>query len=369
MKKVCLITYTGSPNYGAALQLFATYQVLRDMDCDVMVVNYRNQFESRKKGLKFLLSKVGIREKAREYISSYVFGVKKNARHNFEDFYSQLKYTPRIDSIDEIGTIGDFDVYCVGSDQVWNPEITGGYDDVFILNTALGQRKISYASSMGSCILSHYSDETFIRSLRRFDCISVREKIALDYLQERLDVPVRQVIDPTFLLGQAGWDRCIGTVGKDAPAREQYVLIYALGGDFEKNRDVAQCVAKKTGTKVYALTLSNRNKGVDRIISDATPFDFVRYIKNARFVVTNSFHGTCFSLMMGVPFYSVRYGVNPVRAEELLAFCGLENRLFRQGDALRDELLGNDDILEAQGRIACYAEESREWLRSAVYGE
>lgn len=367
MKKICLITYTGSPNYGAALQLFATYQTLCDMDCDVSVINYQNQFESEKRGIKFLLSNVGMKEKAREYVSSYVFGVKKNAHNNFDSFYKLMKYTKRIKSVDEMGNLGDFDVFCIGSDQVWNPKITDGFDDVYILNTAIVGKRISYASSMGSCDVSEYSSEIFIRSLENFDLISVREKLALEYLQKRMNKPIKKVIDPTFLISKQGWEKHVKSTKIAKTIKEKYVLIYALGGDFENNKVVAQIVANKIGAKVYAITLSNRNKGIDRIISNATPFDFVSLIQNASFVVTNSFHGTCFSLMMNTPFYSVRFGANPARAEELLSLCKLEKRLYLPGDRIKEELLNNSDILNAQEIIKSYVDESREWLKRAVY--
>lgn len=367
MKKVCLITYSGSPNYGAALQLLATYQVFQDMGCDVSVVNYQNQFESQKTGLRFLLSNVSIKEKLREFISSYIFGVKKNSKNNFSDFYNRMKYTSKITSIDEMELIGDFDIYCVGSDQVWNPYITNGFDDVFILNSNVPRKKISYASSMGSCTASEFSENKFIQSLKNFDYISVREEVAVKYLEKRINKSVKKVVDPTFLLGADGWDKFAECSSSNFAINEKYVLIYALGGDFESNKKVASKIAQMLGVKLYAITLSNRNKGIDRVISNATPFDFVQYIKNASFVVTNSFHGTCFSLMMKVPFYSVRFGANPVRTEELLSLCKLENRLFKTGDVIDEKMLKNDDILKSKNELDLLVADSLEWLRRAVY--
>lgn len=192
--------------------------------------------------------------------------------------------------------------------------------------------------------------------------------MALNYLQKRINRPIKKVIDPTFLMGKSGWQKSLENQEYNELMTEKYVLIYALGGDFEKNKSIALSIAKRINAKVYAITLSNRNKGVDRIISDATPYDFVRYIQNASFVVTNSFHGTCFSLMMGTPFLSVRFGTNPARAEELLSYCKLEHRL-QKNDKLDqiDILLDNEDVLKAQAGIALFAEESKEWLKRAVY--
>ena len=367
MKRVCLVTYTGSPNYGAALQLFATYKAIRDLNCSVSVINYQNKFESEKTGLKYLFSSASIKEKAREYISSYFFGVKKNSKRNFSEFYSQMDYTQKITSVDEIKKIDGYDVFCVGSDQVWNPRITDGFDDVFTLNSSDIPRKISYASSMGSCDFKGYSDKDFINAVEKFEYISVRERIAKEYLESRTDKEIAQVVDPTFLLGYDQWNACIENSESNSEAKEKYVLIYALGGYFEENKNVAVEIANRIGAKVYSITLSNRKKGVDRIITDATPIDFVRYIRDASFVVTNSFHGTCFSINLKVPFYSVRFGDNPARAEELLDMYGLSSRLYRHGNKIDETLLNNNDIIRAQESIDENARKSREWLRKAIY--
>lgn len=368
MKKICLATYVRSPNYGAALQLYATYKALSELGCDVTIMNYQNPFESDKLSLRYLFSHVGFKEKARQYISSYIFGVKQNAKRNFEPFYQKMKYSARIVSIDEIGNLGDFDVFCVGSDQVWNPRITDGFDDVFILNSSIPRRKISYASSMGSCDIEGYPEEKFIESIKQFSSISVREKIACDFLSEKIQKPIKQVVDPTFLLSSDDWNQVINKINSKKVCNGKYVLVYALGGYFEKNRLLANKVAKKIGAKVVAITLSNRPKKVDKIVNNATPIDFVRIIRDASFVVTNSFHGTCFSLIMGTPFYSVRFGDNPARAEELLAAYGLQERLFREGDKIKPIHLKNNDLVAVKKKIDENARDAKEWLENAIYG-
>lgn len=367
MKRVCLVTYTRSPNYGAALQLFATYEALRKIECDVSVINYQNAFEFERTGFKYLFSNVSLKEKMREYISSYVFSVKRNSHRNFDEFYECMKYTDSLESIDKVRGLGDFDLFCVGSDQVWNPKITDGFDDVFILNSRDIAKKISFASSMGSCDMGNYPAGSFIEALNEFDYISVREKVALEYLQSRVSRPIKQVVDPTFVIGKHGWNEYIDIAVDDKRDNERYVLIYALGGYFEESRLLAKQIAKVLGAKVYAITLSNRKKGVDRIITDATPLDFIRYIREASFVVTNSFHGTCFSMIMNTPFYSIRFGDNPARSEELLATYNIQNRLFKKNDKLNSTLLENNDLLNVQPLIEQNACDSLEWLRKAVY--
>ena len=367
MKKICLITYTRSPNYGAALQLYATYKALEQLGGKVTVLDYQNQFESQKRGLRFILSGAGIKEVVREYVGSYVFGVKNNAKRNFGDFYNQMHYSKRIKSINELMKTDEFDVLCVGSDQVWNPRITNGYDDVFTLNIQTSSRKISYASSMGSCNFEEYPDRDFLNAIDKFDRISVREEVARQYLCNRISKPIKKVVDPTLLIGEEGWNKAINENDKGFQPNEKYVLVYALGGYFESNLVLAQKVARMIGAKVYAITLSNRRKNVDKIITDASPLDFVRLVRDASFVVTNSFHGTCFSIIMKTPFYSVRFGDNPARAEELLKLCKLENRLFKEDDEIQTEVLNNDDVVKAQTIVNISIEDSKNWLYRAVY--
>lgn len=368
-KKVCLITYSHSPNYGAALQLFATYKMLEKLGCEVRVLDYQNKFESEKDKFGFWFSNASLKEKARVFISSYIFGVKKNAVYNFNKFYDSLEYTDIIHSVVELSTMSEFDAFCVGSDQVWNPSITNGFDDVFILNTKL-PRKISYASSMGSLKFDGYDEDKLVSSLMTFDSVSVRERSSYDYLNNHFSGKyVTQVVDPTFLFGMKNWDECLERNNINPMIKEKYVLIYALGGYLEQSNKIAHDIANRIGAKVALITLSNRYKDVDYLLTKVTPLDFVSLVKNASFVVVNSFHGTCFSLIYGTPFYSVRFGDNPARSEELLGKYGLTSRLFKNGDEISNDALNDKDIICAQERLQLDADKSVLWLNGAIYGE
>ena len=259
-KKICLITYCNSYNYGAALQLYATYKKLECMGYDVTVLNYQNKYEASQQSYKFLLINTDIKEKAKYLIATYLFHTRSNSKKNFSGFYKGLKYTTPISDIAEVKNMKQFDVFCVGSDQVWNPRITNGFDEVFTLNGKL-PRKISYASSMGSLQFDGFSEKELISRLADFDSISVREKGAYQYLAQRLpDKAVEQVVDPTILYGREGWDKSICEANVKPPLPAKYVLVYALGGCFESLNSLAHKIAAKLGTKVAAITLSNRPK-------------------------------------------------------------------------------------------------------------
>lgn len=367
-RNICLITYCHSHNYGVALQLFATYKKLKALGNQVTVLNYQNKFEASQQSTRFLFTNAEWKAKARYFLSTYVFGSGKNGKRNFSDFYRALHYTQPVSRMAEVEQMKDFDLFCVGSDQVWNPRITDGFDDVFTLNGKVAH-KISYASSMGSLQFDGYDEKAFLRNLSAFDSISVRENSAFRYLQEHLSHPQpEQVVDPTLLYGKNGWDAAMRAANIAPLLSEKYVLVYALGGCFDLNNAVAHRIAEKINAKVAVITLSNRPKKVDYILNHATPLEFVSLIQHASFVVTNSFHGTCFSLLYERPFYSVRYGDNPARAEELLARYGLSGRLWREGDKINESALDNADIHQAQKNLRMDVIASEKWLEGAIHG-
>lgn len=364
--KICLITYCNSYNYGAALQLYATYKKLEAMGNQVTVLNYQNKFENSQHTIRYLFTKAKIKEKIRFLVSSYVFGSSKNGKRNFNKFYNAMNYSVPVSNIGEFERLTDFDVFCVGSDQVWNPRITDEFDDIFTLNGNF-VKKVSYASSMGSNQFGGYDTKEFLRRLASFDYLSVREKGAYEYLHDNLpDKQIEQVVDPTILYGKAGWEKSIDEAGIKQSLPEKYVLIYALGGCFDELNVLAHKIADKMGTKVAVITLSNRPKDVDFLVNRATPLEFVNLIKNAFFVVTNSFHGTCFSFLFGTPFYSVRYGDNPARSEELLNKYALSHRLYRDGNRIEDMSMRNEDIILAQNKLNVDADVSKRWLESVL---
>ncbi|SFH62477.1 Polysaccharide pyruvyl transferase [Lachnospiraceae bacterium NLAE-zl-G231] len=363
-KKVWLITYVGSANYGAALQLFATYKALEKIGCDVAIVNYENKYEVKQKSLKYLLTNVRLKQKIVWLISSFVFDVRKNSINNFSEFYKSMTYTRKIYKVNEM--IGKADIYCVGSDQVWNPKITHGFDEVFCLANDDLHKKISFASSMGSAEFGLYDTSILKTHLRNFDALSVREQVAANYIKENITNKVVTVVDPTFLFDKDDWMN-FWSYKKERPISDKYVLIYALGGYFNECNTLARQIANKIGAKVVAITLSTRKKNVDEILTNVTPELFVHYIANASFVVTNSFHGTCFSINLGIPFYSIKYAKNPFRASELLEKCGLKKRFYCGKNQIEDCMFKNDDILDAQIYLKEESAKSMKWLRNAIY--
>lgn len=367
--KVCLITYSRSNNYGAALQLFATYRYLERMGCQVDILNYQNVFEASKDGNGLLSISVSIKDAIRWFISGHIFRSIKNAKQNFSKFYNSMNYTAQVSSIKQIESWKDYDLFVVGSDQVWNPNLTNGFDHVFCLKSDKIKRKISYASSMGSLDFKNFDTKVLFEGLSSFTSLSVREKIAQEYLERNVRKNISIVIDPTMLFDRKEWNQLLQLDKVKNPIPEKYVLIYALGGEFDKNNSVARQVADILNIKTAVVTLSNRPKNVDYLMNNITPNQFVKLVNDAEFIVTNSFHGTCFSILFEKPFYSVKYGLNPKRTEELLNRYQLQRRIFSEGDEVDKSLINNMDVKSSSKMIAAFRAESQQWFEEAVWGD
>jgi len=362
--KVCLVTYSHSFNYGAALQLFATYKYLERQGCTVEVLNYQNPYEA---GKCFSSKKKEPIKTIKNFISGTILGSNKNGRNNFSSFYDSMTYSETIYSIEDVEKIKEVDLFVVGSDQVWNPIITDGFDDVFCLNSSKLGRKISYASSMGSVNFNKYNHSSLIEGLKRFSHISVRETVAKTFIQSSLGNEVDIVIDPTMLFSKDEWISLLGLNTFKTNIADRYILIYALGNSFEELNKIAKRIAHDLGAKTAVITLSNRPKDVDYLINKASPLMFAKLVKEAAFIVTNSFHGTCFSLLFERPFYSVVFNSNPTRSMELLTRFGLSSRICKSADSIRKEHYLNDDIRGAATKIDEFRRFSKNWLNNAIW--
>lgn len=364
MGNVGIITYINSPNYGASLQLYATYCAIKKIGFDPIIVNYTNEYENNSILPLYLLKKGKIKDFIRILIAGYLFKSVKIGKKNFELFYKDMTISNKIHGIKDLANL-PIDVFCVGSDQVWNPRITGGYDNVFFVNDFNIKRKVSFSSSMGSSF-DKFNDCFIKEALSNFQSISVRETDAQKYLNGIGIQNVYKAVDPTLLFDKTGWMNLCKKSNYKIPS--DYLLIYAIGGEFNKLLNIAKPIAEKLKLKIAAITLSTRKKKIDYIINDATPIDFPPLFRGANFVVTNSFHGTCFSIINEIPFISVKYEANPGRAVSLLEDCNLLSRLYsyNEPNSNIDILCDVSDIKTANGLLAKRAEESFIWLEKAI---
>lgn len=229
----------------------------------------------------------------------------------------------------------------VGSDQVWNPEITVGLDDVYIGNIKeKGDCKwIAYGASFGGDSLPEKYEKEFSEAVsRNFSEISLREKSAVPFVKRLFPGNVIDVLDPVFLLEQKEWEQIM-----KLPTRQDYILfIYT-----EYNEQMVQYLQElsvELKKKVVQLSMPWLRRRTDwaELEIEAGPSEYIGFFKNACCVVTNSFHGMAFSILMEKNFLVFSHSSRNARIEDLMEKLELKTRLVERGRAS-----GKEEMMEA----------------------
>lgn len=327
--RIRTITCHHSFNHGAMLQAYALQAYLQSLGHDVQVIDYRPyympqlhvNFNWAPDQYNYLILRQLYRIIKLPYLK-----LEQRRRNALEQFFK--KYISITDT--EYQSISDLkenppiaDLYIAGSDQIWNTSFQNGNDAAFYLDFGEPNRRISYAASFATESLKSGTEEFVKNKLDNLDAISVRERSGLQILQE-LGYEGRIVVDPVFLLNKEWWNQF------DNPDLEskRYVLTY----DFEKNGTNIASIAKRLASladcKVYSVSPFKRDYA-DKCFVDVSPDVFVSLIKHAQCVISNSFHGTAFSIIYEVPFFVVnrKDGLN-TRMKDLLDHYGLTERII-----------------------------------------
>lgn len=315
-------------NHGAYLQAYALIEYLKGLGHDAEIINYRPQYlrghfnlwhiEDRYKklglGWLYLLAKLPERLIAlkRKKVFDQFF-------HNYIPI-TEIEYL----SVEELrANPPKADCYIAGSDQIWNTTFRNGTDPVFYLDFGYIQTKrISYAASFATDKLEDGAIDFVKKKLRNFDSISVREPSGLNILKN-LGYNGIEVVDPVFLLTKKLWNNFASNDG----FKEDYILIY----DFENSpeiRTIAKRLARLKSLKIYSVGSRKLNYANENFIN-SNPKTFVGLIKNARCVISNSFHGSAFALIFNKDFFVINRadGLN-VRMRDLLTKYNLQSRII-----------------------------------------
>ena len=252
--------------------------------------------------------------------------------------------------------------YIVGSDQIWNPQLTNGFHDVYFCDFCFPKGKsrfIAYAPSMEISRLSTQEAEYLTRVLNCFDALSVRESSLIPILQPLVSQPIQQVLDPTLLLDATAWNPLIGKCPENRP----YVVLYQVREN-PAVRMKAFEIAQSIGGIVVELT-ARIDCHYSTKYQTASPADFVTYIRYATYVVTTSFHGTAFSLIFNRPFYTFSLGDNfDSRSASLLESVNLTERLVCPDEQFEISLI---DFKQANKRLKHLRKQSCDFLRQSLH--
>ena len=358
VKKVGIITFHNGSNYGAALQTYALQEAIRNENDEVIIINYQNKFIS--KGLnkvRFEFSIHGFYNAIFDLVHYQKNGKKiKNFQLFFEKYYNMSERM----SAEELYNVGMFlDVGISGSDQIWNPLLNGKIDDIYFLNFPGVKVKSSYASSFGSYkFQDNRNNEIIKKLLESYTNISVRENGEL--LDKCIHRKIINVCDPTLLLSKSEWKKKLDLFG----TVQNYLLIYAMT-DFDNICEYAIKIAKERNLQIKYIGMPIKRKKNIQYILDAGPREFVQLFLDARYVVTNSFHGTAFSINFKKQFISLKNPKNPERVEFFLKSIGLSNRLVADPKVVPEDIL-EEEYFEASKILNDLVKKSTEYLKNVV---
>lgn len=334
--KIGIITIHNSPSYGGSLQSYALYKYLYDLGHDVEIINlYRPTHEGYKASLHHQYNRTNVIEKTKNTVKA-LLGI-KNRKHtnrfynkNFEEFNSLVKLSQSFDGVDALYTNPPvYDVYITGSDQVWNPIQPYLIEPYFLTfvkdNNAI---KVSYAASTGISRLLPNEEKMFKLWIEQYDSVSVREEELKTYLGTFVNKEITRVADPSFLLDRRIWN---DNSANEAPTTP-YILLFELT---HNNELVAFCkrIAQQAGIPLIVLG-QNEPECPDKsyiLVNNAGPRQFINYIGNAEMVITDSFHGTVFSVIMEAKnFYAyiAPGNVKGSRITDLLQIFQIEDHLL-----------------------------------------
>ncbi|MCR5796691.1 MAG: polysaccharide pyruvyl transferase family protein [Eubacterium sp.] len=321
--KVYTVTYL-SENYGSVLQAYALQQAIKSCGAEPVIlkknpvkrtIQYRAQGFIKPRENYTLFMRLKIRLQGKKY------KLKKEKVHRFIDQYIT---TEMVNSTSEIiSTLQTDDLLLAGSDQIWtmlDAPISEWYTFHWD-NLPADIKKYSYAASIGVSVLSEDEKKQYQDALSDFNIISFRERQTYELLKDRFKQPVRCDIDPTLLFNGDYW-KCFA---QNHIEKEPYIFVYMLRPDKELIRQSIKLAKKLHCRVIYTGKMADKFFGV-KTVYDAGIEDYLSYIAHAEAVVTNSFHGTVFSILFQKQFASVRIATTSSRAENLLNLTGLEDR-------------------------------------------
>lgn len=347
MKKIGVMTYQNAINVGALLQTYALNRYLNSKSnvyCET--INYK----CKKIDSSYNLIKLNLKE-PKTVINSFL-GFPNNfiRKIKFKKFKNNIQLSNKSYSnknIKETNKI--YNIFITGSDQVWNYNLNNDLN-YFLKFVSDDNIRASYAASFGNISVIKDNKSNIDEELRKYKVVSVREKSAVEELKKVNNLKSTCVLDPTFLLSKNEWNEiCI-------PQKhcKDYILLYVLHE--ESAYKIAEKIKQKTGFEIYIINQSYKKRINGRYFHNVGPIDFLNLIKNSKYVVTDSFHGTALSIIFRKNLKVVLKNENIFLNDRLTSILDIFNlnECIVSNDTPLNELISNvnytksEDVIEKE---------------------
>ena len=337
--------------------MFALYKALENLGLEVEVINYINPHMKSQKHIS-----AGIKSALKNKVANIL---NIHGRKEFRAFEKQIKLYPKkaINNKEHLKSLSDrYDYMICGSDQVWNPFVTGEDMSYFFDFCDDDHKKISYAASFGIRELSKDFADKVKAELRKFHHISVRENEAVEIVKQLMNQEVKTVLDPSMLLEKEQWLR---QQKKMKRLPEHYIAKFIFNSDLEIDEFTTQ-LSKKKNLPVITIggnSLSFLKKG--KYTGPIGPAEWLYAIGNADYVVTDSFHGAAFSLIFERELYI-----------SMLSSTNSRLRTLADTFQVSDRIIGDNGVQEEKIDYAAVnkimnekRKDSLRFLRESILGD
>lgn len=389
IKKVGIVSCYFKHNYGSMLQAYATQKILDNMGIENETINIDENidFSNGKKkyymsqilNFGFIKSKFGmIKLKLDKKINKKLGKDIEVRDKKYEEFKKVFRLTKAYKDYKELNQKAkdDYSSVLVGSDQLWLP--VNIVADYYTLNWVPDEiNKISYATSFGVSIIPEKYKEKYKKFLSRIDNLSTREETGIKLIKELVNKEATLVCDPTILLNKDEW---MEIQAKEPIIEGAYILCYFLGKNIE-HRKFAERLKEKTGYKIVSLNHADEyvkysDEFCDEAPYDVGPAEWINLIRNAKYVCTDSFHGTVFSLINNVKFFTFERYSNKnskvstnSRIYSLLDIMNLKERILKGTENVDDVLNLNIDFGRVNKKLEEFRKDSKKFLEKALEKE
>ena len=349
-----ILTFHDTTNYGALLQAYALQQtIIKKFRCDCEIINYTcSNIKQRELPLRPKCT-LNIKSFLIDYLE-YRGRLKK--KNNMRSFEKQLIKSEVLSRNDLFKVVDKYDKVFVGSDIVWEPDVTDNDLSYFLDFVPIGKR-YSYAASFGNAYINDYIKDTCGELLSGFNNISVREKSGISLVKQVSNQAASLVLDPTLLIEANDWYHLISF----KPKTNRYLLLYFLD-DKGILLNVAKELSKKWGYTIVLIHSGIRPIKHVLNIRNCSVEEFLGWFRNASIILTSSYHGLAFALNFGIEFYYY----NRAHSERMISLANIMDISDREIKSERSFKQIPLDNYKLQNKLLIEREKSLAFLDSCI---
>lgn len=357
--KIGIITFHCSYNFGSALQAFALERYLQKKEFTTEIIDFRSEDFEKYRIFKFKLYSKYPKAVITDILRLFPNLVRRWRYRCFWKKYLEIS-SNKFGSRANLSILNSkYKAFICGSDQIWNPYCTNSVIKQFYLDFVADDKiKVAYGPSIAQESIEKSYLDIMVPLIKRLNYISVREKSVAYLLKEKTGRKISVVLDPTLLLECEDYEELVSNKN----FKNKYLLIYCL----EENEELynyAENIAVSDSLEIFYFNKTQKKfKVKSHNYYYNGPVDFLCLVKNAEFIISNSFHATVFSVIFKKKFLTWGTEHSASRMKDFLLEVGLSRRLFPGGEAIEK----NIDYTKVMSKIKTLKRSSEEYLISAL---